>query len=62
MLAASAVGTVEFRSICAPIRNISPLINFVEAFALEIDTKNKRIECQSIKCAETVCEDFLFFS
>ena len=60
MLAASAVGTVEFRSICSPIRNISPLINFVEASALEIDSTNKKIECQSIKCAGTVCEDFLF--
>ena len=49
MLAASAVGTVEFRSICEPIRNVNPLIEYVEAVATEIDTKGKRVSCRSIK-------------
>jgi NADH dehydrogenase FAD-containing subunit len=60
MLAASAVGTVEFRSICEPIRNISPLIKFIEASATSIDPYKKSLSCQSIKCSGTVCEDFEF--
>lgn len=60
MLAASAVGTVEFRSICEPIRNISPLIKFIEASAMSIDPYKKSLLCQSIKCSGTVCEDFEF--
>lgn len=31
MLAASAVGTVELRSICEPIRNVNPLVDYLEA-------------------------------
>ena len=34
MLAASAVGTVEFRSIIEPIRNVNPLADFLEVSLL----------------------------
>ena len=51
MLAASAVGTVEFRSICEPIRNISPYIQFIESTALSINHITKDISCQSVKCS-----------
>ena len=56
MLAASAVGTVEFRSICEPIRNVNPLVNYLEASALGIDTEKKTVQCQSVKCVGTACE------
>jgi NADH dehydrogenase FAD-containing subunit len=56
MLAASAVGTVEFRSICEPIRNVNPLVDYLEATALGIDTAKKTVQCQSVKCVGTACE------
>jgi len=56
MLAASAVGTVEFRSICEPIRNVNPLANYLEAAANSIDLEKKSISCLSIKCQGTACD------
>jgi hypothetical protein len=56
MLAASAVGTVEFRSICEPIRNVNPLANYLEAAANSIDLDNKKVSCLSIKCQGTACD------
>ena len=41
MLAASAVGTVEFRSICEPIRNVNPFADYLEATASSVDTVNR---------------------
>ena len=41
MLAASAVGTVEFRSICEPIRNVNPFADYLEATASSVDTTKK---------------------
>ena len=56
MLAASSVGTVEFRSICEPIRNVNPLVDYLEASALGIDSAKKVVQCQSVKCVGTACE------
>lgn len=56
MLAASAVGTVDFRSICEPIRNVNPLADYIEAAASSIDLNNRTVRCQSVKCAGTSCE------
>lgn len=56
MLAASAVGTVEFRSICEPIRNVNPLADYLEASAHSIDTTRRVVSCQSVKCTGTACE------
>eukprot|EP01036_Dinobryon_divergens_P056647 gene56647-75642_t len=50
MLAASAVGTVEFRSITEPIRNVNPLVDYLEAQATSIDNDKKIVSCQSVKC------------
>ena len=50
MLAASAVGTVDFRSITEPIRNVNPLVNYLEAQAMSIDKDNKIVKCESVKC------------
>lgn len=41
MLAASAVGTVEFRSICEPIRNVNPFVDYLEATASTVDSVRK---------------------
>ena len=41
MLAASAVGTVEFRSICEPIRNVNPFVDYLEATASTVDIARK---------------------
>ena len=41
MLAASAVGTVEFRSICEPIRNVNPFADYLEATATTVDSIRK---------------------
>lgn len=56
MLAASAVGTVEFRSICEPIRNVNPLVNYLESAASSIDFNNNTVSCISIKCEGTACD------
>lgn len=62
MLAASAVGTVEFRSICEPIRNVNPFADYLEASALSVDPVKKTVQCQTVKCVGTACElsDFDF--
>ena len=56
MLAASAVGTVDFRSICEPIRNTNRLADYLEAMATEVDTKKKTVTCESIKYEGSSCE------
>ena len=48
MLAASAVGTVEFRSIIEPIRNTNSLAEYLEATAVGIDKNRKVVKCQSV--------------
>lgn len=50
MLAASAVGTIEFRSITEPIRNVNPLVDYLEAQAISIKPDEKSIICESVKC------------
>jgi len=56
MLAASTVGTVEFRSICEPIRNVNPFADYLEAAAVSIDSEKKTIQCTSIKCEGVSCD------
>ena len=56
MLAASAVGTVDFRSIIEPIRNTNPYVNYIEAICNSIDVAQQSVTCQSIKCEGTSCE------
>jgi NADH dehydrogenase FAD-containing subunit len=56
MLAASAVGTVEFRSICEPIRNVNPLANYLESAASSINFDEKVVSCVSVKCEGTACD------
>lgn len=60
MLAASAVGTVDFRSIVEPIRNVNPLVEFIEASAESIDFENRSIFCVSLKCEGNACSPMRF--
>jgi len=55
MLAGSAVGTVEFRSITEPVRHINPLAHYIEARATQVDTKDSKVSCESIACEGTSC-------
>jgi NADH dehydrogenase FAD-containing subunit len=55
MLAASAVGTVEFRSICEPIRNANARADYLEATAVSVNSTAKTVSCLSVKCSGTSC-------
>lgn len=56
MLAGASVGTVEFRSICEPIREINLKANYLEAIAKEIDTEKRVVHCESVFCEGNSCE------
>jgi NADH dehydrogenase FAD-containing subunit len=56
MLAGASVGTVEYRSICEPIREINPKANYLEATATNVDPETKRVTCQSVVCDGNSCQ------
>ena len=56
MLAGSAVGTVDYRSICEPIREINREATFLEATANNVDVKTNTVTCESVVCAGNSCE------
>ncbi len=56
MLAASAVGTVEFRSICEPIRNVNPYADYLEASAVSINSQQQVVNCRSLICEGSSCD------
>ena len=45
LLCATAVGTIEFRSIVDPIRQANPFVAFYEAECTDIDVENSQIVC-----------------
>ena len=45
LLSATAVGTIEFRSIVEPIRAANPYITYYEAFATDVDTDAQCVHC-----------------
>lgn len=45
LLSATAVGTIEFRSIVEPIRNANPFIDHFEAFAVDVDVESQLVRC-----------------
>jgi len=47
MLAATAVGTVEYRSIVEPIRISNPLVDYIEGEAIDIDPVLKTVSISS---------------
>lgn len=56
MLAASAVGTVEYRSITEPIRRVNPYADYLEATCTAINPDEKIITCQSVICEGNTCD------
>lgn len=56
MLAGASVGTVEYRSITEPIREINRRVNFLEATATSIDPDSSSITCESVVCDGNSCE------
>lgn len=56
MLAGASVGTVEYRSITEPVREINRKAAYLEGTAIGIDPKAKTITCESVTCAGNSCE------
>lgn len=52
LLPSTTVGTIEFRSIIEPVRNIKN-INFIQAYCRKIDSANKKIICEHINSKNT---------
>lgn len=55
MLAGAAVGTVDFRSITEPVRQINPHANYIEATATAVDPKTSVVTCESVACMGNSC-------
>lgn len=56
MLAGASVGTVEYRSICEPVREINRQANFLEGTAREIHPAAGRVTCESVVCDGNSCQ------
>ena len=56
MLAGASVGTVDFKSITVPIREINRQVRYLEAAATEIDPDTNTVSCVSIVCEGNSCE------
>jgi len=56
MLAGASVGSVDFKSITEPIREINNNVRYLEAAATEIDPTTNTISCISIVCEGNSCE------
>ena len=61
MLAGASVGTVEYRSITEPIRELNRKVHYIEATATDIDPKGKVVTCEAVSCDGNSC-DILDFS
>jgi NADH dehydrogenase FAD-containing subunit len=55
MLAGAAVGTVNYRSITQPIRQVNPNVQYLEATANNIDPDSRTITCESVTCMGNSC-------
>ena len=56
MLAGASVGTVEYRSICEPVREINRHARYLEATAQYVDPLRRTIECESVICEGNSCD------
>lgn len=56
MLAGASVGTVEFRSITEPVRELNTNANYLEGTATDIDMVNNVVYCDSVICEGNSCE------
>jgi len=55
MLAGASVGTVDYRSITEPIRQVNTKINYLEATASSIDLGKNIVSCDSVVCEGNSC-------
>ena len=55
MLAGASVGSVEYRSITEPIREINPDVDYLEGKAVYIDTKSHTVIVQPVECQGNNC-------
>ena len=55
MLASATVGSVEYRSITEPIREVNPKVSYLEAQAGCIDTQNQSVTILPVECEGNVC-------
>ncbi|KAI0567280.1 Pyridine nucleotide-disulfide oxidoreductase [Gracilaria domingensis] len=46
LLSATAVGTIEFRSIVEPIRKANPFVDYYEAYAVDVDVERRVVKCE----------------
>ena len=56
MLAGASVGTVEYRSIAQPIREVNLQARFLEATATDVDPQTQLVTCQSVICDGNSCD------
>jgi len=56
MLAGASVGSVDFKSITEPIREINNNVRYLEAAATDIDPTTNTISCIAIVCEGNSCE------
>jgi len=56
MLAGASVGTVEYRSITEPIREVNRNARFMEATATDVDPETQLVTCQSVICDGNSCD------
>jgi len=56
MLAGASVGSVEYRSITEPIREINNNVNYLGATATSIDPETQSVTCESVVCDGNSCE------
>lgn len=55
MLAGACVGTVEYRSICEPIREINRRAAYLEATAGAVDIAARTVACETVVCEGNSC-------
>lgn len=56
MLAGASVGTVEYRSITEPVRELNRKVDYIEATATDIDPVSKVVTCESVICDGNSCD------
>lgn len=56
MLAGASVGTVDYRSITQPIRELNRKVKYIEGTATDIDPAEKIVTCESVICDGNSCD------
>lgn len=61
MLAGASVGTVDYRSITEPVRELNRNVDYIEGTAMSIDPFGKVVTCESVICDGNSCDITDFF-